>query len=292
MIYLLTLCFAATPVASLERLFADALRYDRPAFRYLAPDAAEQSAARELVTALARLASEPAAIDACRDMARRVGLALTFARDRAGDVWTLHEPLAKRAGSGFYAFRQGGSRWCVQAPHAFFDQGTGEIALAVFAAVRGQSLFTNTVHRYTPSPSGERGAIDVAHAEGTLFLAATEGLLAATTPAVVQLHGFGDTEGLAPDIAAVVSNGSARPPATGLAARVRGALARQLAPERVLLYGVDADVLGATTNIEGRRVRAAHGEFVHIEMSGALRRRLLANDAEPLAAALREALQP
>jgi hypothetical protein len=69
---------------------------------------------------------------------------------------------------------------------------------------------------------------------------------------------------------------------------LRAALTQHLG-SGVRLYGVDADVLGATTNVEGKAARRAGAVFLHVELS-AETRRALGVDVTPLRDALREAL--
>jgi hypothetical protein len=188
----------------------------------------------------------------------------------------LREQPAARRGGGAYVFRPGlDARLVVQAPHTFFDEGTLALACELFARAPVRALYVETAHRYRaadPTPDGAHPA-DVAHAPDSLFLAATEGLAAALPRAtVVQLHGYADRDDGA---LAVVSAGERRPApsfvtavAAGLAAAVSG---------RVALFPDDTDELGATTNVQGPVVRGAGGRFVHVEMSAALRRALLAD---------------
>jgi hypothetical protein len=107
---------------------------------------------------------------------------------------------------------------------------------------------------------------------------------------VVQPHGFGDKQGLPAEVKAVVSDGVAARSADAPAVRLRAALASRWGAGTVRLYGVDADVLGATTNVEGKVARQAGVVFLHVEMSSATRRALGA-DVAPLAAALSETLK-
>ena len=171
-------------------------------------------------------------------------------------------------------FRAGGRRLCVQAPHVFFDEGTGELALAAFEQLKASCLFTNTVHRRAP---------DVAHEASSLFGAATEGLAQGVDWPVLQLHGFA-ADTAPPGTLAIVSNGTNAPDTR--VEKLREALRTRLQGP-VLLFGVDATVLGATTNVQGAALRLAGRGFVHMEMSPPTRKRL-GKDPSPLVAALAE----
>jgi hypothetical protein len=195
-------------------------------------------------------------------------------------LWLLTE-AGPKAGGGFYVFRTGGKPGCVQAPHTFFDEGTGDLALAVFEQLQLSCLFTNTVHRKAVSSPG--ASADVAHEASSLFNAATLGLMDASDGPVFQLHGFGSST--APSgVEAIVSEGRPAPAAESLAARFRSALQTELGGD-VRLFDVDVKVLGATTNVQGEAVRAANRAFMHVELSAPTRKRLL-KDPQPLLRAL------
>ncbi|MDC0675661.1 hypothetical protein [Nannocystis radixulma] len=211
------------------------------------------------------------------------------------------EPPTNQTGGGAYLVRvevdAGAARPVIlQAPHAFHDLGTERIALAL--ALRGsgwpRALFVNTVHRYLDT-DGERRERDAApadpcHNPDHLFSVATAAALDVLPRAeVVQIHGFSeDDDPLGP--AAVVSAGD-RVAATArtreVADRLRGALGIDVA-----LFPEDRTRLGATSNAQGRLVRARGGaaRFVHLELSHELRRRIQ-RDARALAS-LADALRP
>ncbi len=286
---ILVAMLAASSIPSLDAVYAEARRHDRASFRFTPPDEARLARLRALAADVLRALGPGAPPRALRDRAATEGLDLALARDAAGDVWVLREVAGRREGTGLYAFRPGGAPVCVQAPHTFFDEGTGPIALAVFADLHAGCLFVNTVHRHAPSPGGELLA-DVAHAERTAFRAVTRGMLESVRWPIVQLHGFGGRDDVGRDVAAVVSDGADGRSEGSPVARLRDALARGLAPARVLLHGVDTRALGGTTNVIGADARRAGGLFLHIELSAAARRRLRDGGAAPLSSALAEVL--
>ncbi|HEY3449393.1 MAG TPA: hypothetical protein VGK67_23770 [Myxococcales bacterium] len=266
----------AAAVVPLQGAFRSAREYDRPSFRYRPPEAAQLERARQLFAALARaLAPGPPPAELVTK-AKAAGFELLAGQDAGGEIWIVRELEGHRAGAGFYALRAKGLPVCIQAPHTFFDEGTGDLALATFAALHASCLCTNTVHRR---------ALDVAHAEQSVFLAATEALLEACKWPLVQLHGFA-ADSQPADVAAVVSEGTQKP---NVGVRLQKAL--RVEPGRVLLYPRDTKELGGTTNVEGSRARAAGVLFLHIEMSPTFREKLLDTSA-PLVAALREVLTP
>jgi hypothetical protein len=273
---------------TVSSLYGTARKYDKETFHYAPPTEARVADMRALAQSLTTEALAGKARPSARDLVRAhvLELELVDARDAGGALWVLREAGTRRAGDGLYVFRPGGAPVCVQAPHTFFDEGTGDIALAVAADLRAVALFTNTVHRHAPVVAGAgESAADVAHAPRSLFRAATEGLLGARPLPIIQLHGFGPSENLPVDAVAVVADGAATRASNAPAVRLRSALAEALSG-RVLLYGVDAVELGATTNVEGRAAREAGAPFLHIEMNRATR-----SDGARAAAALAGALR-
>jgi len=285
-IFIATLHLAARP--DLSALYKTARTYDRAGFRFQPPASEPLRRTRALLSHLVRALHAGPPPQALVTEARAAGFELLAARDQAGELWIVREPDGQRAGAGFFALRPGGSALCLQAPHTFFDEGTGDIALALFARLRAGGLFFNTVHRYAPPDPPDHPA-DVAHAEATHFAAANQGLLDAAPWTIVQVHGFGEKQGLG-EVKAVVADGVSARPADAPAPRLRVALAGRLGKGSVRLYGVDADVLGATTNVEGKAARRAGAPFLHIELAGAARRALV-RDVVPLAEALAEVLR-
>ena len=280
--------------------------------RYVAPTQAEAAALERLIAGM--LSEPPQARAQLEEAARAAGFAL--------EGWTIagRRYLAAvaqadhRGGGGAYVVRvmEGGGSGSesssgselsrapptiLQAPHAFFDLGTEDIALELMLAEEGwpRALFVNTVHRYLGSDGVRRkqaaSPADPCHSEEHLLARATMAALRALPGAeVVQLHGFGEGQEEAtagPQPAAIVSGGVAQgatPRSRVVAERVRAGL-----DVAVALFPVDTDRLGATTNVQGRAVRAGGGGFIHIEMSAGLRRRLQADPQARarLAAALR-----
>jgi hypothetical protein len=276
---------------SVDSLYASARKYDKESFRF-EPAAGERS---DELRALAReltqdaLAGKRAFSAQEVGRARRMGFELVKAHDAVGPLWVLREAGTRRSGDGFFAWRPRGVPLCVQAPHSFFDEHTGDIALQVFGETHALAFFSNTVHRYAPVAAGiPDGAADVAHVSRSLFQSATEGLLAARAMPVVQVHGFGPRDHLPADVAAIVSDGTSARSADAPAVRFRASLQAGLTG-RVLLYGIDAHELGATTNVQGRTVREARAPFLHVELSPAARA-ASPGPAAALASAVREAL--
>jgi hypothetical protein len=230
--------------------------------------------------------------------------------------WALVEPPGKSRGAGAYVFRVGGPRETgptilLEAPHNFYDMGTGRLAAELFFAkrepragrARPRALFTNTIHRYQLAPGDKRkrrnNPADVAHQPDHAFTVATVAFArTAGTVRVIQLHGFGSRDedgddGDAGSMAMVVSAGD---PASSspISAAIADALVRGFGSD-VKRFPEEAKVLGATTNAQGKLLRAQpNAAFIHVEMSAAMRKRLAAEPAAraQLASALFDTSDP
>jgi hypothetical protein len=231
--------------------------------------------------------------------------------------WALVELPEQRRGAGAYIFRvapvapaapgaEPASEILLEAPHAYFDVGTGLLGAELFffppPGARPRAFFTNTIHRYQSAPGKKlkqkNSPSDVAHNPEHGFNTATEAFVRTLggRALVIQLHGFAgrpedDDEGAdavakgvpaspapAGEIAMVVSSGDrfASSPRSGALA----AALVKLFGKGVKRFPEDVRMLGATTNVQMRALANVHGaEFVHIEMS-AETRKALAGDRE------------
>jgi hypothetical protein len=240
----------------------------------------EKAALAELVGALWR-GEEP---DPRLARAARMQLELWEIEGRR--YWAVREPDDDRRGAGSYVVRAeafSGPAVLLEAPHAYFDTGTGAIAARMFlaadspAALRG--LFSNSLHRYQQEPGvrekRDENPADVGHNEAHGFQAATAAALEAGAAAIVQIHGF-DADARADQATAsadaVVSGGRSEG-ATPASTRVAGAIATELGA-RVLRYPEDTKELGGTLNVQGRLARKRGVAFVHVELGVAIRDRL------------------
>lgn len=234
--------------------------------------AALTAAARQGHGDLAALAEEAAIID----------FRLEVWRVHGRVFWALVEQDDHRRGGGAYVVRPGPHQDArpeilLQAPHAFFDRGTGDIAAALFFGPAGRgrarALFANTAYRYPELGSipeeGEHSPADLAHITEHAFHLATERLAQDIGALVViQLHGFAERPARPTFILS-----SGRDQAAPLLLELAQALADIF--DGVHRYPQDIDELGATTNVQGRMLAQyplAH--FLHIEISAQTRRRL------------------
>jgi hypothetical protein len=142
-----------------------------PAFAPMAVD--ERAELGAIVAALARAAMTSGDLRALAARARGIGFCLEIWRVRGRVFWVLREQPEQRRGAGAYVLRpgpplEGAPEIVLQAPHAYFDRGTGNLAAALFLGEAGRgrarALFTNTAHRYKgrarPEPASVRPAPD------------------------------------------------------------------------------------------------------------------------------------
>lgn len=247
----------------------------------------------------ASIAAQPADPQQWQAEAAKISFEIQVWTIEGGRYWALFETRTRPRGSGAYVFRIGpkepGPVILLQAPHNFFDEGTGRLAAELFfkppPGARPRALFTNTIHRYQFAPGDKAGPrdkrrknhpADVAHNPEHAFSTATRAFAAAAAVdggvRVIQLHGFGmrDDEVSDASVAMVVSAGD-----KGGSSMYSGSVAEQLKGQLdtgVRRFPEEVDFLGATTNAQGRLLKGIeHTEFLHAEMSKELRVRLAAN---------------
>jgi hypothetical protein len=254
------------PTPACPQVLLDARKGGAAAERYVRPSAEERSAMSRL---FARLVSEGPAL--ARADAVPLGFLLNpLTEDQA--TWSLVEQHSRLRGGGAYLIRTLAPRnLLIQAPHTFYDEGTLPLACELFQRAQARALFIETAHRYKAAEAEPDGAFpaDLAHAEDSLFQAATAGVLEAGAGAtIVQLHGFAARDS---HFAVVVSSGAKR--GSARVDRVQQELGALV--EGVARFPQEASELGATTNVQGKLARRSGHEFVHVELSAPLRARLL-----------------
>ena len=189
------------------------------------------------------------------------------------DVWLLSEMQQHQLGRGFYAVRpQSSSTAVIEAPHSFADLQTRRITAALFLGGDLRAAAWNTVHRKTA---------DLAHIDTSFYNAFTRAFIdvCRDRAVVCQLHGFAvdrrtTDAGRSSDL--ILSNGS-RSSSVWLYNKARHF--RAAFPHlHVRLYPDEVVELGGTTNRQARVLRrAGWGHFLHLEMSGKLRKELVAS---------------
>ena len=185
--------------------------------------------------------------------ARALGLQLT----REEDVLLIGGPH----GWGLVALRLGpASSLVFQAPHPWYDLGTGELTGKLFAESSARAAVFATTHRRLAART------DVAHEATGGFQVLTLALADALEgPSFVQIHGFGDGH----TGAEVVLGGWGA-----------GSLAEPLAASGLLVTdGKAVPTLAGQTNLQVRAL-AGQAPVAHLELSRDLRKRLREDVAE------------
>ncbi|HGG57634.1 MAG TPA: hypothetical protein ENK31_07555, partial [Nannocystis exedens] len=164
----------------------------------------EWNAVQQIIDPLVAALAEGKPLPAVHDIANELGLELEEWRVEGVTLWVLIEPKARRRGAGIYLFRRdaavAGDRplRLLQAPHSYYDTGTGRLALMLLvrgsADARPDVLFANSMHRYG-RPGGDVPVLpvptDLSHNPDHLFSAMTDALARTHGRVqVVQLHGF------------------------------------------------------------------------------------------------------
>jgi len=164
----------------------------------------------------------------------------------------------------------------VEVPHPVSDRETERLGGLVFQRATASGLFVAGALR-----SAADGRADVAHERTSIFEAVQDG--ATTSPAtdtgraplVVQVHGYADDSLEGFD--AVVSTGNTRSSAASVAAG-EGLTAAGF--RTCLAWSASCGDLEAFTNVQGQAARNRGVDFVHVELSHAVR-----NDDHRLGAA-------
>jgi hypothetical protein len=187
-------------------------------------------------------------------------------------IWLLQEDEKHRFGRGVFALRvESKSHLLLQAPHAFFDQGTRELVADLFWQGDVRAVAWNNVHRKT---------FDVAHESNSFmneFMRAMVKQDSATI--VVQLHGFAPEKRSGSNAKrgdCILSNGSKSP--ERWLRSVTQSMANDFTPRVVLAFPLDTQELGATTNVQAKLLQEWRaGCFLHLELSKSFREQLLAD---------------
>ncbi len=256
--------------------------------RYLVPTRAEvaemRAIVRELVPRLRRAGAVD--VDDLDERAGRLGLQLVKFRSLAGSFVIVRELEGLERGAGILVLRGGDAPrpLAVMAPHCFEDDATGRMALRFFLETDAAALLLNTVRRDAPvlNPSelgGMERPADLAFAERSFFLAATEALAAAhERAAFVQLHGWEHEEcpEVGAEVAAVLSRGNAYLSEDLALDRLVDELRALVGDEAaVARFGREVRALGGTNNVPGGFINAySDDRFYHLAFDRSLRARL------------------
>ncbi len=171
-------------------------------------------------------------------------------------------------GRGFYVIRfNSNSNLVLQAPHRFYDMGSGTIVSALFQENDCQAAAWNTVHRKQ---------FDLAHRRDSFLNAFTRAILKFNDESiVVQIHGFENDKQKGPARSAqlIVSNATEYPGRIAREASIR--FKENFGRDNVRLYPLEVRQLGGTKNEQARVVyEIGSVGFLHLELNKNFREQL------------------
>jgi len=176
----------------------------------------------------------------------------------------------------------------VQTPHGRSDARTGHLGLKAFLESDAAAFFSSTMRRDAPvkreipvdGDEPELSLADPSHNTLHFFQGATRAF-ALTHPdlLVVQLHGFKEI----PDdetrhFEIVISAGLQPEKENARHRKIKGTALKSLKKRKTGLFGVQTQILGALTNVQGQLInRSGTGMFIHIELSRSYRNALFSD---------------
>ena len=190
----------------------------------------------------------------------------------------FEQPGCQR-GRGIFLFLKSASKVFLQAPHSFFDRGTGKIVSLLVTEGDFGGACWNSVPRY--ALGHYKGPADTQAHLANYFVAFARAFAKKKKSSyLVQLHGFGAAKRkseVGKAAGAIISCGTGNP---NFFLRTLVASMKVQFAKPVRLYPFEVQELGATKNVSGKTLRQhGHPGFVHIEFNGKLRKRLLAEKA-------------
>lgn len=244
----------------------------RDALELVELNAEEQHSARQFFQRVLRSAESGELLPGIREEATALGLHLRVEENRLL-LWGREDSL------GLYVIRLGPAKAALlQAPHSFYDLGSGQLTSRLFESGEWRAAYFNTGHRYggpglspdqRPDPTP-----DLAHNPFTMYQAATLAAVdALPEPLVVQVHGFRSREGES----AVITPGSALQPSR-IHLTVQSQLASVLQEWGPVLGAAARPELAGRRNVQGR-VLSGDAHFLHLELSKSSRDGLNADEA-------------
>ena len=191
--------------------------------------------------------------------------------DSNANVVIISEQPGQRSGRGIYAVRLSStSPVSLQAPHRFYDEGSGLLVRKLFEEHDVRAAAWNTIHRRE---------IDLAHCNEHYINAFTRAVIRANGKSITaQIHGYNGSKqsGPAVDSLAIVSDTTRYP--GRLAMQSATQLKESFGGTAILLFPVETDVLGGTKNRQAQVARnSGSNEFLHIELNAPFRQQLLEN---------------
>ena len=182
------------------------------------------------------------------------------------DYFILSELAPRMHGAGIYIINKSSeNNVLIQAPHAYYDRNTVNIAIKIVQENDIKALSINTVHR---------NLADMAHIKDTVFVAFSRVFSNVFFKnKIIQLHGFNESKRLETySVDFILSNGTASHYQN--LTRQSECLSRKLR-SLVKVYPLNISVLGGTTNSTGRMLRSnGVSGFEHIEIGSKMRQSL------------------
>ena len=180
----------------------------------------------------------------------------------------IYEQDHDRRGRGFYVWRiKSDSVLVLQAPHRFYDTGSGKIVSQIFQEHDCRAAAWNTVHRKN---------YDFAHRRNNHMNAFTRAMIKANSETlIVQLHGFANEKqsGSARTAEMIISDATEYPGRFARETAIR--FKQNLGAQQVKLYPLDVRRLGGTKNEQARTVHSMGSlGFLHLELNKDFRERL------------------
>jgi hypothetical protein len=230
-----------------------------PGGPYRPPTPAERDAVVGAVAALVASGSDGTA----EGVLEGAGFTVGTARNAAGAEYLVarSDPASQRSW-GLVALPLGRTpRLLVEVPHPNADYDTEDVGLAVLAAAPDAVYLQAGAHRRADD---ERA--DVAHQEDSVFHALAVDLSTRLRVPQLQLHGFGERDGLDADVVLGGGPDDPAPPVRELADRLESA-----GVEVCRAWTQRCSELEGRTNVQGIAAARAGLPFAHVEMSAAIR---------------------
>lgn len=260
--------------------YAKNLAFYSPACRYYQiPTDNELKAAYGGFLSLLDLKQKPSASTVKTNVLTKLGFSLQLVEINSKPYVSVFEPEKDCTGKGFYLVNLVGKKpILLEAPHRFFDLKTADIT---FAMIRDDGFIAaafGSAHRYCRYEGKVLNA-DVAHNKKSYMLTFTQAFLRNYPHGmIVQIHGF-DKAKRYTDIAAtadfVLSGGNH---SISFEMENLSHCLKTKVSKATFLFPVHVHELGATTNTIGQWVNKRHkDQFIHVEISRDMRRKLAAN---------------
>lgn len=175
----------------------------------------------------------------------------------------------------------------LQAPHRYHDRYTGSLVAKLTQVMPYVQVSSwNSLPRYL-NKNSKTSFQDLARQQDTLFnLLALEFAREYPDSRIIQFHGYNHKKRRTPegeDSRIILSNGTRQPDSSLV--NLQQCLGQNF--DKVRLYGLDINELGASVNITGKKLRKMdYAGFVHVELSLPVRKLLLSSEKHRQALAI------